>query len=108
MVAAAVHATVDAARIRSVGGIGFAVLREPPELNATLAVVADAISDLSGLPDGPVVAEGGEFYEEPAGFVEPSFPTDFKYVETVAERQSVQVAHYAAYGARELLKPGES
>lgn len=104
MVAAAVHTTIDAARIRSVDGIGFAVLGKPPELDATLTVVADAIGDLSRLPDGPVVAEGGEFYEEPAEFVDPSFPTDFKYVETVAERQSVQVAHYAAYGARELLK----
>ncbi|ERH04322.1 MAG: uncharacterized protein conserved in archaea [Halorubrum sp. J07HR59] len=106
MVAAAVRAQVDAARIRSVDGMGFAVLAEPPDLEATLAVVAEATGDLAHPPEGPVVAEAGEFYEEPAEFVEPSFPTEFKYVETVAERQSVQAAHYAAYGARELLKSG--
>ena len=103
MVAAAVHARVDSSRIRSVEGIGFASAREGPTLEATLQLTAQAIGNLPAPPDCPVVAEGGEFYEEPAERVELSFQPEFKYVESIAERETVQAAHHAAYAARNLL-----
>ncbi|MFC6752170.1 DUF2209 family protein [Halorubrum tibetense] len=103
MVAAAVHATVDSTRIRSVEGIGFASVREGPALEATVALTAEAVGNLPEPPGGPIVAEGGEFYEEPAEVVGLSFQPEFKYVESVAERETVQAAHHAAYAARELL-----
>ena len=76
MVAAAVHARIDSARIRSVEGIGFAAVREGPTLEATVALTAEAVASLSAPPDGPIVAEGGEFYEEPAERVGLSFQPD--------------------------------
>ncbi|SDM75044.1 hypothetical protein SAMN04487949_2488 [Halogranum gelatinilyticum] len=103
MVAAAVHAVVDSTRIRSVEGMGFATSRAQPTLDATLAVVAEAVAELPNTPDGPVVSERGEFYEEPAERVELEFRPPFKYIESIAERETVQAAHYAAYAARELL-----
>ena len=103
MVAAAVHATVDSTRIRSVEGIGFASVREGPTLEATVALTAEAVGNLPEPPGGPIVAEGGEFYGEPAEVVGLSFQPEFKYVESVAERETVQAAHHAAYAARELL-----
>ena len=103
MVAAAVHARIDSTRIRSVEGTGFASVREGPTLDATLTLVATAVGNLPAPPDGPIVAERGEFYEEPAERVELSFRPDFKYVESVGERETVQAAHHAAYAARDLL-----
>ncbi len=103
MVAAAVHARIDSTRIRSVEGMGFAAAREGPTLDATLEVTASAIGNLPEPPDGPIVAENGEFYEEPADRVGLSFQPDFKYVESIGERETVQAAHYAAYAARDLL-----
>jgi hypothetical protein len=103
MVAAAVHARIDATRIRSVEGVGFAAVRGGPTLDATVALTAEAVGNLPEPPDGPIVAEGGEFYEEPAGRVGLSFQPEFKYVESIGERETVQAAHHAAYAARDLL-----
>ena len=93
MVAAAVLARFDSARSR-----------EEPTLEATLALAAEAVADLPTPPDGPVVAEGGEFYEEPAARVGLSFQPEFKYVESIGERETVQAAHHAAYAVRDLLR----
>ncbi|GAB3422461.1 DUF2209 domain-containing protein [Haloparvum alkalitolerans] len=103
MVAAAVHARIDSTRIRSVEGMGFATVREGPTLEATLALVAEAVGDLPEPPEGPIVSERGEFYEEPADVVGLSFQPEFKYVESIGERETVQAAHHAAYAARDLL-----
>jgi hypothetical protein len=103
MVAAAVHARIDSTRIRSVEGMGFASVREGPTLDATVALTAEAVGNLPEPPDGPIVAEDGEFYEEPAGRVGLSFQPEFKYVESIGERETVQAAHHAAYAARDLL-----
>ncbi|MFC7324471.1 DUF2209 family protein [Halorubrum rutilum] len=103
MVAAAVRARIDSTRIRSVEGTGFAAAREGPSLDATLELVATAVGNLPEPPDGPIVAEHGEFYEEPAERVGPSFRPEFKYVESIGERETVQAAHHAAYAARDLL-----
>lgn len=103
MVAAAVHARIDSSRIRSVEGIGFAATRDGPSLEATLDLTADAVGDLPEPPACPIVAEGGEFYEEPAERVELSLQPEFKYIESIGERETVQAAHHAAYAARNLL-----
>jgi hypothetical protein len=104
MVAAAVHARVDPSRIRSVEGIGFAAVREGPTLEATVALVADAVGNLPEPPSCPIVSEHGEFYEEPAARIGVSFQPEFKYVESISERETVQAAHHAAYAARGLLR----
>lgn len=104
MVAAAVHARVGTNRIRSVEGMGLACSHREPALEATVAVVADAVAALPAPPEGPVVAEHGEFYGEPADRVELSLRPEFKYVESIAERETVQAAHHAAYAARELVR----
>lgn len=104
MVAAAVHANVDSNRIVEVLGMGFATSREGPTLEATLSVASDAVAELPRIPEGPVVTEHGEFYEEPADRVALSFRPGFKYIESIAERETVQAAHHAAYAARELVR----
>ncbi|MFC6725283.1 DUF2209 family protein, partial [Halobium palmae] len=72
--------------------------------DATLRVASDAVAALPEAPDGPVVAEHGEFYEEPADTVGLEFRPGFKYIESIAERETVQAAHHAAYAARELVR----
>ncbi len=104
MVAAAVHAAIDSSRIRSVEGVGFAAVREGPTLDATLELTAEAVGNLPEPPNCPVVSEAGEFYEEPAELVGLSFRPEFKYVESIGERATVQTAHHAAYAARDLLR----
>lgn len=103
MVAAAVHAIVDSTRIQHIEGMGFATSHTQPTLDATLDVVDAAVAELPEEPTGPVVAERGEFYEVPVERVDVVFQPAFKYIESIAERETVQVAHHAAYAARELL-----
>lgn len=105
MVAAAVHARVDASRIRGVEGVEFATRSVEPTLENTLAVTRNAVGRLPSTPSGPVVAERGEFYGASASRVRYAFETEFKYVESIAERETVQAAHHAAYAARELILP---
>lgn len=103
MVAAAVAASVGSNRIREVTGIGLATSRMEPTLENTLSVAARAVAKLPNPPEGAIVAERGEFYEEPEPVVDASFDPEFKYVESVAERRTVEVAHHAAYAARTLI-----
>ncbi len=103
MVAAAVAARVGSNRIREVRGIGFATSRADPALEHLLSVVEGALGALPEPPAGPVVAERGEFYEEPARVIGAAFGPEFKYVESVAERRTVEIAHHAAYAARTLI-----
>jgi hypothetical protein len=103
MVAAAVHATVGTDRIRTVEGMGFATSRSEPTLSAVTDLVGVTTGELAEPTDAPVVAEHGEFYEEPAWQVAQHLEREFKYVESIAERETVQAAHHAAYGARNLL-----
>jgi len=104
MVAAGVHAEVGTDRLRSVLGMGFATSRAAPTLAGVADVVRAAVGDLPESPSGPVVTERGEFYEEPDWQVAHHLDREFKYVESIAERETVQAAHHAAYGARSLLR----
>lgn len=103
MVAAAVAASVGSNRIHEVTGIGLETSRAEPTLEATLSVATRAVARLPEPPKGAVVAERGEFYEEPETVINTSFGPEFKYVESVAERRTVEIAHHAAYAARALI-----
>ena len=103
MVGAAVAATVGSSRIETIDGIGYGTSRGEPTLENAIDLVATAVGDLPAPAAGPIVAERGEFYEAPIETVGVSFPTEFKYVESIAERKTVQAAHHASYAARKLL-----
>lgn len=103
MVAAAVHASVGPNRLDGVEGMGFATSRNPPTFENAARVIAEAVEKLPKPPDCPVVAERGEFYEEPELKVEQFLGPSFKYVESIAERETVEAAHHAAYAARQLF-----
>ena len=103
MVAAAVHAAVGSDSLRGVRGVGFATSTAEPTLEAVASVVSGAVDDLPEPPEGAVVSERGEFYEEPDWQVAQHLEREFKYVESIAERETVQAAHHAAYAARNLL-----
>ena len=103
MVGAAVAARIGSNRIEEVTGIGLSTNRASPSLDNTVETVTTAVADLPDPPIGPIVAERGEFYEEPAHTVGLSFSGDFKYVESIGERKVVDTAHHAAYAARNLL-----
>jgi len=112
MVCAAVAVELKADAVDAVESMEFDVLdteREP-----TFEVVVDNVSravsrvgaDLG--PDGAtVVAEEGEFYNRPDWIVEGALGTEFKYVETIGERKAVDIAHHAAYAARNLTLRNE-
>lgn len=103
MVGAAVAARVGSNRIEEITGIGLGTSRREPTFENALDIIQIAVGDLPHPPEGPVVAERGEFYEEPARTVGVSFETEFKYVESIAERRIVETAHHVAYAARKLL-----
>lgn len=103
MVAAAIHAAIGTDCLREVRGTGFATSTAEPTLEAVAGVVSGAVDDLPEPPVGAVVSERGEFYEEPEWQVAHQIEREFKYVETIGERETVQAAHHAAYAARNLL-----
>ncbi|WP_276301645.1 DUF2209 family protein [Halorussus lipolyticus] len=103
MVSAAVHASVGTSRLRNIKGMGFATSDGQPTFENAARVISDAVDELPAPPEGPVVAERGEFYEEPEVRVEQFLGPSFKYVESIAERKTVQAAHHAAYAARKLF-----
>lgn len=103
MVGAAVAARVGSNRIDRIDGIGFQTSHGEPTLENALTVIRDALGDLPEPPQGPVVAERGEFYGEPETNVSLGVDAEFKYVESIAERKTVDIAHHAAYAARNLL-----
>lgn len=103
MVAAAVAASVGSNRIERISGIGYGISQQSPTLEHTTSSINAAVGDLPEPPAGPIVAERGEFYDEPVQSVGVRFGTDFKYVESIAERKAVNTAHHAAYAARNLL-----
>lgn len=104
MVGAAVAGTVGSSRIEEVSGMGMSVSRREPTLENAIGLIQAAVADLPAPPAGPIVAERGEFYEEPARTIGVAFEPEFKYVETIAERKIVDTAHHAAYAARNLIK----
>ena len=104
MVAAAVAADIGSSRINGISGIGLSQRNSEPTLENALAVVASAVDDLPEPPNGTIVSERGEFYETPARTVGVSFDLEFKYVESIAERKTVEAAHHAAYAARNLIR----
>lgn len=103
MVAAAVAARVTASRIASVEGIGFAESDGEPTLAELAELIDEAVAALPEPQSAPVIAERGEFYEESTMRVEGHLGREFKYVESIAERETVAIAHHAAYAARTLL-----
>ena len=70
---------------------------------AVIDLVVEAVENLPEPPACPIVSEHGEFYQEPAARIGVNFQPEFKYVESVGERETVQAAHHAAYAARDLL-----
>ena len=70
---------------------------------AVIDLVVEAVENIPEPPACPIVSEHGEFYEEPAARIGVNFQPEFKYVESVGERETVQAAHHAAYAARDLL-----
>ena len=103
MVAAAVAARVDSTRIETINGVGLGTSHASPTRKHTVDIVREAVDDLPAPATGSIVAERGEFYEEPAERVGVSFDIPFKYVESIAERETVQIAHHVAYTARKHL-----
>lgn len=103
MVAAAVAARVGSNRINGISGIGFGISRRSPTIEHTAASIRTAVGDLPEPPAGPIVAERGEFYDESAATMGVWLDREFKYVESIAERKTVNTAHHAAYAARNLL-----
>ena len=103
MVAVAVAATIGSNRSESITGMGYAKSQHAPTLDHAIGLVREAVDELPTPPQGPIVAERGEFYEEPVTRVSVSFDTEFKYVESIGERKAVEAAHHAAYGARRLF-----
>ena len=103
MVGVAVAATVGSNRIESITGMGYARSQHAPTLEHAVGLVREAVDVLPEPPQGPIVAERGEFYEASEQRIGVSFDAEFKYVESIGERKAVEAAHHAAYGARRLL-----
>lgn len=102
MVCAAVSTTVTGDHVDEVSSIDYEV--RDTDADPTFEVVAETVAAAVPEVDGTVVAERGEFYGEPDWIVEGAVGEEFKYVETIAERKAVQIAHHAAYAGRNLVQ----
>ncbi len=105
MVCAAVAVELKTDAVDSVEGMEFDVLdtEREPSFEVVVENVSDAVSRVdTGGRKVTVVAEEGEFYNKPDWIVEGALGKEFKYVETIGERKAVDIAHHAAYAARNL------
>jgi hypothetical protein len=105
MVCAAVAVELKTDAVDSVEDMEFDVLdtEREPTFEVVVENVSRAVSLVdTGDEDAVVVAEEGEFYGKPDWIVEGALGTEFKYIETIGERKAVDIAHHAAYAARNL------
>ncbi|MHC1580935.1 DUF2209 domain-containing protein [Methanopyrus sp.] len=107
-ITACVSAEVDGFNVFSVRDVNVFVVRtsEPPNLRTLAEEVSRALNGVDKADEFTVVAEPGEFFGEPEWRVSALLGAPFKYAETVAEREVVEMAHKLAYGVYKGVKMG--
>ncbi|MEO2241400.1 MAG: DUF2209 family protein [Euryarchaeota archaeon] len=107
-ITACVSAEVDGFNVFSVRDVNVFVVRtsEPPNLRTLAEEVSRALNGVDTADEFTVVAEPGEFFGEPEWRVSALLGAPFKYAETVAEREVVEMAHKLAYGVYKGVKMG--
>ncbi len=107
MVCAAVLTELTTDNIKSVDDIKIDLVRteREPEFDVIAETISSTIEGMND--DAVVVAERGELYEKPDWIVQGSLRNEFKYPETISERKALEIAHNAAYEARNLLLKNE-
>ncbi|MDY7082828.1 MAG: DUF2209 family protein [Halobacteria archaeon] len=105
MVCAAVSVELNPNSIDAVEEIKFDFVdtAHEPSFDVIVEVISNTVERITDDHDAVVVTEKGEFYNKPEWVVEGAIEHDFRYVETIGERKAVEVAHNAAYAARNLL-----
>ncbi|NPB01512.1 MAG: DUF2209 domain-containing protein [Methanopyri archaeon] len=98
-VTACVSAEVDGFNVFSILDVNVSVVRteEPPRFHTVVEEVSRALNGVKTRDEFVVVAEKGEFFGEPEWKVEALLGAPFRYAETVAERELVDMAHKLAY-----------
>ena len=107
-ITACVSAEVDGFNVFTVRDVNVFVVctREPPNLRTLTEEISRALNGLDKDDEYMVVAEPGEFFGEPEWRVSALLGAPFKYAETVAEREVVEMAHKLAYGVYRGVKMG--
>ncbi len=100
MVCAAVSARVSPECIEKI----YSVRLIPCVTNSIdLNTIVDLISAAIILLPGTVLAEPGDLYNQDAWRISSILGREFKYPETLAERTSIELAHYTSVAGRKLI-----
>jgi hypothetical protein len=72
-----------------------------------LNIVVNLISAISECLRGTIIAEKGDMYNLDAWKVKSILGRDFKYPESLGERNSIELAHYISFAGRRLIMEQE-
>ena len=103
MVCAAAALSVSANHIEKIKQVKILplCLKRAPSLLDIVQLIEDTASHLSF--EGTIVAEKGDMYNKPLWVPESMFSRPFKYQESIAERNAIELAHHVSLSARNLL-----
>ncbi len=71
--------------------------------SVNLNIIIDLISAATLCLPGTVIAEPGDLYNQDAWRINSILGREFKYPETLAERTSIELAHYTSVAGRRLI-----
>jgi len=112
MVGAAVAADITPSRINRIHGIKATVHKRsaPPQLGDVVDIVIDTVMQLMKLKEikqlkngVTIVTEKGDFFNEDEWRINAMMPFDFKYLESIGERRTIEAAHHVSISTRDLL-----
>ncbi len=72
------------------------------DLNTIIDLISTAVLSLPGV----VLAEPGDLYNQDAWRISSILGREFKYPETLAERATIELAHYTSVAGRRLITDG--
>jgi len=67
-----------------------------------LNIIVDLVSAISECLQGTIIAEKGDMYNLDAWKIKSILGRDFKYPESLGERNSIELAHYISFAGRKL------
>lgn len=103
MVCAAISARVSPECIEKIYSVRL-IPRSTSSID--LNTIVDLISSATILLPGIVLAEPGDLYNQDAWRISSILGREFKYPETLAERTTIELAHYASVAGRKLITDG--
>jgi hypothetical protein len=107
MVCAAVSLSVSGGHVKQIHGVNIKpfVSDNPPEVVDVVQMIERTVEGMEGVT---IVAEEGDFFNQPEWLSNSMFTASFKYPESLSERMGIEIAHHISLSSRNLLLDPQS